>query len=139
MRYNRLNFAMALIKWLKKNALVIEMNAPLSYEYRKYCRHIFQLPIIPELTEKLSLKAADCVYVVSDELKMYYLKQSIPSNKIFVVPNGASIERFDNTYNEKTELVELMVAKNRNGPTRNIEMIFIKGLAQFYNAATVPS
>ena len=41
--------------------------------------------------------------------------------------------------NEKTELVELMVAKNRNGPTRNIEMIFIKGLAQFYNAATVPS
>jgi replicative DNA helicase len=42
------------------------------------------------------------------------------------------------TENEKTELVELMVAKHRNGPTRDIEMIFIKDLAQFYNAATIP-
>ncbi len=39
--------------------------------------------------------------------------------------------------NEKTELVELMVAKHRNGPTRNIELVFIKDLAQFYNAATI--
>ena len=39
--------------------------------------------------------------------------------------------------NEKTELVELMVSKHRNGPTRNIEMVFIKDLAQFYNAATI--
>jgi replicative DNA helicase len=41
--------------------------------------------------------------------------------------------------NEKTELVELMVSKHRNGPTRDIEMVFIKDLAQFYNAATIPS
>ncbi len=39
--------------------------------------------------------------------------------------------------NDKTELVELMVAKHRNGPTRNIELVFIKDLAQFYNAATI--
>lgn len=39
--------------------------------------------------------------------------------------------------NEKTELIELMVAKHRNGPTRNIELVFIKDLAQFYNAATI--
>ena len=39
--------------------------------------------------------------------------------------------------NEKTTLVELMVSKHRNGPTRNIEMVFIKDLAQFYNAATI--
>lgn len=39
--------------------------------------------------------------------------------------------------NEKTELVELMVAKHRNGPTRDIELVFIKDLAQFYNAATI--
>lgn len=36
-----------------------------------------------------------------------------------------------------TQLVDLMVAKHRNGPTRNIEMIFIKDLAQFFNAATI--
>jgi len=39
--------------------------------------------------------------------------------------------------NDKTELVELMVAKHRNGPTRDIELVFIKDLAQFYNAATI--
>jgi len=36
-----------------------------------------------------------------------------------------------------TTLVELMVAKHRNGPTRDIDMVFIKDLAQFYNAATI--
>jgi replicative DNA helicase len=41
--------------------------------------------------------------------------------------------------NERAELVELIVAKHRNGPTRDIDMIFIKDLAQFYNAATVKS
>jgi replicative DNA helicase len=35
------------------------------------------------------------------------------------------------------ELVELMVAKHRNGPTKNIEMIFRKELAMFYNAQTI--
>lgn len=35
------------------------------------------------------------------------------------------------------ELIELMVAKHRNGPTRDIEMVFLKDLAQFYDVATV--
>jgi replicative DNA helicase len=39
--------------------------------------------------------------------------------------------------NDKTELVELVVAKHRNGPTRDIDLVFIKDLAQFYNAATI--
>jgi len=39
--------------------------------------------------------------------------------------------------NSPTELVELKVAKHRNGPTKDIEMIFIKELAMFYNAKTV--
>lgn len=37
---------------------------------------------------------------------------------------------------QNKELIELMVAKHRNGPTRNIEMVFLKDLAQFYNVAT---
>ena len=35
------------------------------------------------------------------------------------------------------ELIELMVAKHRNGPTKDIEMVFLKNLAQFYDVATV--
>ena len=37
----------------------------------------------------------------------------------------------------RSQLVELMVAKHRNGPTKNIELIFLKDLTQFYNAKTV--
>jgi len=39
--------------------------------------------------------------------------------------------------NQSKELIELMVAKHRNGPTRDIEMVFLKDLAQFYDVATV--
>jgi len=38
---------------------------------------------------------------------------------------------------KKSELVEIMVAKHRNGPTKNLQLIFMKDLAQFYNAQTV--
>ena len=49
------------------------------------------------------------------------------------------IHRKDENKDEKSpnELVELMVAKHRNGPTKNIEMIFRKELAMFYNAQTI--
>jgi len=40
------------------------------------------------------------------------------------------------TGNLNTEKVALMVAKHRNGPTKDIGMVFIKDLVQFYNAAT---
>jgi len=38
---------------------------------------------------------------------------------------------------QQNELIELLVAKHRNGPTRDLELIFMKDLAQFHNAATV--
>ena len=49
------------------------------------------------------------------------------------------IHRKEENKNESSpnELVELKVAKHRNGPTKDIEMIFIKELAMFYNAKTV--
>ncbi|MCJ7518241.1 MAG: replicative DNA helicase [Anaerolineaceae bacterium] len=49
------------------------------------------------------------------------------------------IHRKEENKNEKspTELVQLKVAKHRNGPTKDIEMIFMKELAMFYNAKTI--
>ncbi len=38
---------------------------------------------------------------------------------------------------QNKQIIELMVAKHRNGPTKDIEMMFIKDLAQFYDMATV--
>ncbi len=36
---------------------------------------------------------------------------------------------------QNKHIIELMVAKHRNGPTKDIEMMFIKDLAQFYDMA----
>jgi len=70
-------------------------------------------PILSDLRESGSLEQdADIVMFI-------HKKDGIPSE------------------NEKTELIELVVAKHRNGPTRDIDLIFIKDLAQFYNAATI--
>ncbi|HUV15931.1 MAG TPA: replicative DNA helicase [Pelolinea sp.] len=38
---------------------------------------------------------------------------------------------------QRSQLIELMVSKHRNGPTKDIELVFLKDLAQFYNAKTV--
>jgi len=38
---------------------------------------------------------------------------------------------------QNKQIIELMVAKHRNGPTKDIEMMFIKDLAQFYDMATI--
>ena len=70
-------------------------------------------PILSDLRESGSLEQdADIVMFI-------HKKDGIPSES------------------EKTELVELVVAKHRNGPTRDIDLMFIKDLAQFYNAATI--
>ena len=39
----------------------------------------------------------------------------------------------DQENEQQRELIELMVAKHRNGPTKDIQMMFIKNLAQFYD------
>jgi len=70
-------------------------------------------PILSDLRESGSLEQD------SDIVMFIHKKDGIPSE------------------NEKTELVELVVAKHRNGPTRDIDLVFIKDLAQFYNAATI--
>ncbi len=94
MRYHRLNFTMLVFCKMKKIPLVLEVNAPLSYEYRKYCKHILQLPIIPEFIEWINLRLADDVIVVSNQLKKYYEKWKIKSNKIHFVINGSDVDKF---------------------------------------------
>jgi replicative DNA helicase len=39
---------------------------------------------------------------------------------------------------KQLELIELIVAKHRNGPTRDIQMVFKKDLAQFYSVKPKP-
>jgi len=54
-----------------------------------------RLPLFPELVERLNLRLADSIVVVSRELQNFYMKRwNIPRERIFVVPNGVDETRF---------------------------------------------
>ena len=95
MRYNLLNISLPIIASIKKIPLVLEINGPVSYESKYFAKDAFHLPIFPELFEKISIFLASKVIVVSNELKSYYVRWGVDKNKIFVVPNGADISKFD--------------------------------------------
>lgn len=107
LRYNRLNFAVVMIRWLTKIPLLLELNAPLTYEYRMYVQDFVKLPILPEFTEWLSLKTADSVFVVSKSLKDYYVNWKINEKKIYIVENGADLDKFsDDLTSRADQLIE---------------------------------
>ena len=92
-RYNFLNVSLVFAARVKKIPLVLEVNSPMAYENKKFSNHAVRLPFFPEYLEKINLQLADKVYVVSSELKEYYIKRGIASEKIHVVPNGADEKR----------------------------------------------
>ncbi len=93
-RYNLLNFSLPVVALFKKVPFVLEVNAPMVYESRKFVRQVISLPFIPNILERLNLVLANKVIVVSQELKDYYLNWHIPSRKIVVVPNGVDEKKF---------------------------------------------
>jgi len=106
------------VSYISRNlkTLARELNVPVlaaAQLSRAVVQRSDKRPMLSDLRESGSLEQD------SDIVMFIHKKDEIPNE------------------NDKTELVELMVAKHRNGPTRNIELVFIKDLAQFYNAATI--
>lgn len=93
-RYQLYHFATMVLARLKRVPAILEINAPMAFESRKFSKVYFQLPFLAEWTEYLSLKLANAIITVSEELKEFYVRKGILSEKIFVVPNGANIEKF---------------------------------------------
>ncbi len=93
-RYNYLNFSLAIIAWLKKIPLVLEVNSPMALEDRLFNKKQWHLPFIPEWAEKLNLRLANRVYTVSQALRAHFVSQGIDAKKISVVPNGVDVARF---------------------------------------------
>ena len=75
--------------------LVLEINAPagetstyLAHQYHHWTR-------LRQWAGRYKLQRADALFVVSGALKQYYVDQhQLPAAKIFVVPNGADVDRF---------------------------------------------
>ena len=95
LRYNFLNFSLPVIARLKRIPLVLEVNAPMAYENKKFSEHAVKLPLIPEFVEWLNLYLSQRIIVVSSQLKEYYRPWRIDKEKFVVIPNGANIKKFN--------------------------------------------
>jgi glycosyltransferase involved in cell wall biosynthesis len=88
-------FAAALLAKMKRIPLVIEVDCPPYYEYKtSYGKRNLHIPFVPEYLERLNLRWADAAFVISSELKRYYVTKGVPDKKMIVIPNGADPKRF---------------------------------------------
>ncbi len=93
-RYNLLNVSAALIARLKRIPMILEVNAPMALENRKFNRRVWHLPWIPEWIERINLRLAERVITVSKILKDHFVQAGVNPRKIHVVPNGVNVEAF---------------------------------------------
>jgi glycosyltransferase involved in cell wall biosynthesis len=93
-RYNLLNFSAAIIAKLMGIPLVLEVNSPMAFERKHLVKDMMFLPVLPQLIERLNLKLATSIIVVSKYLKQYFVQRGIPAGKISVIPNGVDSRRF---------------------------------------------
>jgi len=93
-RYNLLNFSVAVIAKLKKIPLILEVNSPMALENKEFNDKVVNLPFIPKWIELLNLKLSSKVYTVSEALKSYFISNGINDQKIEVIPNGVDVKKF---------------------------------------------
>jgi len=103
-RYQLFHFSSIVVSKIKHIPLILEVNAPMAYEIKRFQKEFFYFPILPDLTEKIIFKLADAIVVVSNELKKYLVEQGIEYSKIYVVPNGVDVNKFKH-YDKKEELL----------------------------------
>ena len=93
-RYNMLNFSAAVIAKLMGIPLVLEVNSPMAFERKNLVKDMVFIPLLPQLIERLNMKLADAMVVVSKHLKEYYVQRGIPPAKVAVIPNGVDTKKF---------------------------------------------
>ncbi len=93
-RYNMLNFSAPLIAKRMGIPVILEVNSPMAFERKNLVKDMMFLPMLPQLIERLNMKLADAIIVVSKHLKDYFVRHGVPAAKITVIPNGVDIERF---------------------------------------------
>jgi len=74
--------------------VVFEVNAPVPYEIRRYRPGVRLLPGLSDWTERRILAAADGIFVVSNALRDYFLRQGLEPARVLVAPNGADPSQF---------------------------------------------
>lgn len=74
--------------------VVIEVNASVPDEIRRYRPDVHLLPGLSDWIERRMLGAADGIFVVSGVLRDVLLHRGLPPDRVTVIPNGADPDRF---------------------------------------------
>lgn len=93
-RYALGNFAGVLAAKLSGLPLLLEVNSPLALEKRDTGQ--LQYGALARFSERLILKMASRILVVSKVLKQIYVDQGIDTKKIVVIPNGIDPDHYRN-------------------------------------------
>ena len=89
------NISSLLLSKQKKVPLVFEVDCPVVYEFRTFEREYFSNKFLLEYVEKMNLAHARANFVISNELKKYYIRRGIPPQHLEVITNGADIEKIN--------------------------------------------
>ncbi len=85
--------ALAAARWLGL-PVVLEVNASVPDEIRRFKPWLRLLPGLSEWIERRMLESADAVFVVSGVLKSYFVERGLDAGRVAVIPNGADPARF---------------------------------------------
>ncbi len=89
------NLSAGLVARLLRIPVVLEVDCPSAYEYRRMWKHRRLVwPALPEWIERWNWKTCSAIITISDLLKDYLVRSGVPEGKITVVPNGADPDRF---------------------------------------------
>lgn len=87
-------FAELGVRLLSGVPLVYELNSP-AFESRAYFDQYAHIPGVGPWTERLKMRHADAVVVVSEPLRRYLIDtHGVPAERVTSNPNGADCERF---------------------------------------------
>ncbi|MFO7889392.1 MAG: glycosyltransferase [bacterium] len=87
-RYNFFNFSIAVVCKVLRIPFILEINAPGHYESKVFSKYVIKLSLLGWFFERLMIRFARRIYVVSKQLKQFYVKHNIPGGKIQVIVNG---------------------------------------------------
>ncbi len=125
-RYGLYGWAGAKLKARFSIPLFVEVNTLLA-ETETARLHFPKLAL---WVEKMILNQADAIFCVSDILKSLIIKKGINGNKIFVVPNGVDLTKFDRHLNGNE-------TRRYYGMNGKIVVGFVGSIKKFYGIYTL--
>ena len=75
--------------------LVLEVDSPEVYEFRKFSTRYWRLPFLLETIEAYNIRQADACITVSNKLAEYFHRQGLANGNMHVISNGADLSKFN--------------------------------------------